>query len=173
MRKSDSGSAIYKSNKWKCKLQVQSLHKRRVLKKLQHRTTLEYQGKLTAEVMRKSDSGSAIYKSKKWKCKLQVQSLHKRRVLKKLQHRTTLEYQGKLTAEVMGIDEKKEGFLTDLSVSQASERYNVLGGSTMCRCVTDCARSKSCSCRQKGNLCTTKCHKGRGSKIYCTLVHEE
>jgi len=93
--------------------------------------------------------------------------------LKKLQHRTTLEYQEKLTAEVMGIDEKKEGFLTDLSVSQASERNNVLGGSTMCRCVTDCAKSKSCSCRQKGNLCTTKCHRGRGSNIYCTLVHKE
>ena len=48
--------------------------------------------------------------------------------LRKLQHRTTLEYQEKLTAEVMGIDEKKEGFLTDLSVSQASERNNVLAG---------------------------------------------
>ena len=71
--------------------------------------------------MRKSDLGSAIYKSKKWICKLQVKVCTREGFLKKLQHRTTLEYQKKLTAEVMGIDEKKEGFLIDLSVSQASE----------------------------------------------------
>ena len=41
--------------------------------------------------------------------------------LRKLQHRTTLKYQERLTAEVMGINEKKKGFITDLSVAQASE----------------------------------------------------
>ena len=50
----------------------------------------------------------------------------------KLQMRNTLEYQEQLTAEIMGIDETKEDFLTGLSVTEASKRYNVLGGSTVC-----------------------------------------
>jgi len=93
--------------------------------------------------------------------------------LKKLVHRNTLEYQEQLTAEVMGIDEKKEGMLTDLSVVEASKRYNVLGGSSMCRCKTDCARSNTCGCKKLGYLCTTKCHGGRGKNKYCTLCLPE
>jgi hypothetical protein len=91
----------------------------------------------------------------------------------KLQLRNTLEYQEQLTAEIMGIDETKEDFLTGLSVTEASKRYNVLGGSSVCRCLTDCSKRASCSCRKLGNFCSTRCHGGRGKNIYCTLCYSE
>ena len=87
--------------------------------------------------------------------------------------RTMLEYQDKLTAEIMGIDETKEGFLSELTVDEASSRSNVLGGSTVCRCVTDCSKSQTCGCRKRGNFCNTKCHYGRGKNIYCQLCYVE
>ena len=93
--------------------------------------------------------------------------------INKLQQRNTLEYQGQLTAEIMGIDETKENFLSGLSVTDACKQYNVLGGSSMCRCLTDCSKSKTCGCRKLGNFCSTKCHGGRGKNAYCNLCYSE
>ena len=39
-----------------------------------------------------------------------------------------LEYQEKLTAEIMGIDETKEGFLSELSVEEAAVELTCLVG---------------------------------------------
>jgi len=93
--------------------------------------------------------------------------------LKSYLPRTMLEYQSKLTAEIMGIDETKEGFLSELTVEEASSRSNVLGGSTVCRCSTDCSKSTTCGCRKRGNFCNTKCHYGRGKNLYCQLCYVE
>jgi hypothetical protein len=68
--------------------------------------------------------------------------------LKGNQHRTALEYEPNLTAELMMIDETKAGFVTNLTVTEASKMYNVLGGASACRCTTDCAKSKSCGCKK-------------------------
>ena len=89
----------------------------------------------------------------------------------KLQLRNTLEYQEQLTAEIMGIDETKEDFLTGLSVTEASKRYNVLGGSSVCRCLTDCSKRASCSCRKLGIFCSTRCHGGRGKNLLCIMFY--
>ena len=92
--------------------------------------------------------------------------------LKSYLPRTMLEYQDKVTAEIMGIDESKEGFLAELSFEEASSRSNVLGGSTVCRCITDCSKSQTCGCRKRGSFCNTKCHNRRGKILiadYATL----
>jgi len=91
--------------------------------------------------------------------------------MKNFLHRTCLEFQKKISAEIMGIDETKEGFLQDLTVEDASNRSNMLGGSTVCRCLTDCSKSKSCRCKRKGNFCNTKCLGGRGKNTYCQLCY--
>ena len=78
--------------------------------------------------------------------------------LKSYSPRTMLEYQDKLTTEIMGIDETKEGFLSELSI---------------CRCVTDCSKSTTCGRRKMGIFCNTKCHCGRGTIMYCQLCYIE
>jgi len=93
--------------------------------------------------------------------------------VKNFLHRTCLEYQEKLTAEILSIDENKEGFLNELSIQDASNKSNVLGGSTTCRCTTDCSISKTCKCKKNGNFCNTKCHNGRGKNIHCLLCYTE
>ena len=93
--------------------------------------------------------------------------------VKNFLHRTCLEYQEKLTAEIMSINESKEGFLNELSIQDASNISNVLGGSTTCRCTTDCSISKTCKCKKNGNFCNTKCHNGRGKNIHCLLCYTE
>ena len=78
----------------------------------------------------------------------------------KLQIRNTLEYQEQLTAEIMGIDEMKPNFLMGLSVTEASKWYNVLGGSSVCRCLTDCSKGHR-ALAENGNFRSTRCHGGR------------
>ena len=89
--------------------------------------------------------------------------------LQKFQHRSVLEFQEKLDAKNMRIDETKDGFLKDLSIQDASNRSNVLGGSNVCRCLTDCSISNTCGCNKLGNFCNTKCHGGRGKNLLCNL----
>ena len=89
--------------------------------------------------------------------------------LQKLQHQSVLEFQVKLDAKNMRISETKDGFLNDLSIQDASNRSNVLGGSNVCRCLTDCSISNTCGCNKLGNFCNTKCHGGRGKNLLCKL----
>jgi hypothetical protein len=89
--------------------------------------------------------------------------------LKQRVDRGSLDHYSQLTAELMSINEKAEGFLSGLTIDKASPKVNILGGASFCKCTTDCAKSKTCSCKKFGVLCTTKCHGGRGKNNKCTL----
>jgi hypothetical protein len=88
--------------------------------------------------------------------------------LKHLQDRSTLEFQPNVTGDLMGIDISIPNFQTDLSVTDASRLFNMLGGSVFCKCTTDCAKNKNCKCKKQGTLCSSRCHGGRGNNKFCT-----
>lgn len=76
-----------------------------------------------------------------------------------------------VTAILMGIELEKDDFRQDLTVTTASALFNVGGGAQPCGCVkTDCRTGARCSCKDRKQLCTTKCHKGRGNNSKCTMM---
>lgn len=76
-----------------------------------------------------------------------------------------------VTAILMGIELEKDDFRRDLTVTTASALFNVGGGAQPCGCVkTDCRTGARCSCKDRKQLCTTKCHKGRGNNSKCTMM---
>ena len=89
--------------------------------------------------------------------------------------RTALDYKPQLTGALMGIDRSTADEYSSLTIEQANIKINHLGGAkerpkvTSCRCVTDCSKNTSCSCRKAKVTCTSKCHGGRGGNIYCQL----
>ena len=90
--------------------------------------------------------------------------------LKQKYYRQDLLHFPNLTKEIMGIDVDKEGFKRELTVQSASAMFNVLGGSAFCGCIkNDCRTSSRCICKQLGRLCSSKCHKGRGNNLKCTM----
>ena len=95
-------------------------------------------------------------------------------VIDKLQGRSRLEYQEHLTAELMGIDVKAEGSLKKMSVIDASACFNVLDGTTKCRCVSvDCSTCVACKCNKFKRPCSSRGHGGRGNNphvVYAFLI---
>ena len=76
-----------------------------------------------------------------------------------------------LTATLMGIDVNVPDFKKNLDVNTASALFNVGGGCKPCECqLTNCATNGRCTCMEKKQFCTTKCHKGRGVNKKCTLM---
>ena len=82
--------------------------------------------------------------------------------------RENLEYDPISNVKIAGIDTEREGFLNDLTIARASALYNQSGGATTCKCQSDCAKNRRCSCKSVGNFCTSKCHGGRGKNSKCT-----
>ena len=99
--------------------------------------------------------------------------------LNKNMDRSALEYRPSLTADLMGIDVNTADKNTKLSLEQANNQINQLGGAkerqkvVACRCTTDCSKSQNCGCRKARITCTSKCHGGRGGNIYCQLCTME
>jgi hypothetical protein len=72
--------------------------------------------------------------------------------------RTALDYKPQLTGALMGIDRSTADENSSLTIEQANIKINHLGGAkerpkvTSCRCVTDCSKNTSCSCRGQKSL---------------------
>jgi len=74
---------------------------------------------------------------------------------------------------MLSICPSKTGFKKMLMIMDASALYNVHGGAPCCQCKEDCATNKRCMCRKLGQLCASKCHKGRGGNNTCNNMHSD
>jgi len=56
-----------------------------------------------------------------------------------------------------------------LSITDASAKFNPLGGNGHCKCSGPCDENSRCACRRMGRFCTSRCHKhpGRGGNLNC------
>ena len=79
-----------------------------------------------------------------------------------------------MTAKMLKINPMRPKFEQDLSVATASAKYNALGGAKVCRCTSNCLKSKRCCCMALGKLCSAKCHGKRkdGKEVYCENCYE-
>jgi hypothetical protein len=79
-----------------------------------------------------------------------------------------------MTAEMLKINPLKPKFEQDLSIATASAKYNALGGAKVCRCTSNCLKSKRCCCMALGKLCSAKCHGKRkdGKVVPCENCYD-
>ncbi len=83
--------------------------------------------------------------------------------------REMIHHKDGMLADILKFDPENSNMLHDLTVAQASQKYNQLGGKSFCRCKRNCVlNKKQCSCIALGILCRDKCH---GIKKGCNPVH--
>ena len=82
--------------------------------------------------------------------------------------------QPQLTSSLMGIKLQEHEGNTALTALQAQEMYLNIGGKrSFCRCIGNCAVSKSCKCKRMNKMCTSRCH-GKDRNLLCQLCsHQE
>jgi hypothetical protein len=83
----------------------------------------------------------------------------------------SIHHEDGMLTDILKIDMEKKNMLHDLTIAQASQKYNQLGGKTFCRCKHDCVLSKKqFSCIALGILGRDKCHGTREDVIQYIAV---
>jgi hypothetical protein len=72
--------------------------------------------------------------------------------------REIISHDSLMSAELLKLNPDNPDLLKDMTVAQASQKWNKLGGKSFCRCKHDCMLNKKpCSCIALGILCRDKC----------------